>query len=88
MAEQTITTASKQGNWVLLKNVHLAPQWLKELEKKLHSIKPHDSFRLFLSTEIHPKVPIDCSVSALYSDDFRCALVTNQFAPYGSLLGL
>jgi hypothetical protein len=56
LAEQTINTAAKQGNWVLLKNVHLAPQWLKELEKKLHSIKPHESFRLFLSTEIHPKV--------------------------------
>jgi hypothetical protein len=56
LAEQTINTAAKQGNWVLLKNVHLAPQWLKELEKKLHSLKPHESFRLFLSTEIHPKV--------------------------------
>lgn len=58
MAEQAINTAAKQGNWVLLKNVHLAPQWLKELEKKLHSLKPHESFRLFLSTEIHPKVRI------------------------------
>ncbi|CAF3748715.1 unnamed protein product [Rotaria sordida] len=57
LAEQTINTAAKQGNWVLLKNVHLAPQWLKELEKKLHSLKPHESFRLFLSTEIHPKLP-------------------------------
>jgi len=56
LAEQTINTAAKQGNWVLLKNVHLAPQWLKELEKKLHSLKHHESFRLFLSTEIHPKV--------------------------------
>lgn len=56
LAEQVINTAAKQGNWVLLKNVHLAPQWLKELEKKLHSLKPHESFRLFLSTEIHPKV--------------------------------
>ena len=56
LAEQAINTAAKQGNWVLLKNVHLAPQWLKELEKKLHSLKPHESFRLFLSTEIHPKV--------------------------------
>ncbi|CAF3346282.1 unnamed protein product [Rotaria sp. Silwood1] len=55
LAEQAINTATKQGNWILLKNVHLAPQWLKELEKKLHSLKPHESFRLFLSTEIHPK---------------------------------
>ena len=56
LAEHAINRASKQGNWVLLKNIHLAPQWLKELEKKLHELKSHESFRLFLSTEIHPKV--------------------------------
>ena len=47
LAEHAINTASKQGNWVLLKNIHLAPQWLKELEKKLYELKPHESFRLF-----------------------------------------
>ncbi|CAF0789670.1 unnamed protein product [Didymodactylos carnosus] len=56
-AEQAITNGAKSGNWVLLKNVHLAPQWLKELEKKLHSIKANQAFRLFLSTEINPKLP-------------------------------
>lgn len=43
-------------SWVLLKNVHLAPQWLVALEKKLHSITPHANFRLFLTMEINPKV--------------------------------
>ena len=43
-------------SWVLLKNVHLAPQWLVTLEKKLHSLTPHASFRLFLTMEINPKV--------------------------------
>ena len=83
LAEQAIASASKQGDWVLLKNVHLAPQWLKELEKKLHSLKPQESFRLFLSTEIHPKVwllPLCVSLSLvtnvhLASDEF----VTNGF---------
>lgn len=45
--------------WVMLKNVHLAPQWLVQLEKKLHTLKPHASFRLFLTLEIHPKVPVN-----------------------------
>lgn len=45
--------------WVLLKNVHLAPQWLVQLEKKLHSLQPHTNFRLFLTMEINPGVPVN-----------------------------
>lgn len=45
--------------WVLLKNVHLAPQWLVQLEKKLHSLQPHANFRLFLTMEVNPKVPVN-----------------------------
>lgn len=56
LAEKAIFSASKTGRWVLLKNVHLAPQWLVQLEKKLHSITPHGNFRLFLTMEINPKV--------------------------------
>ena len=40
----------------MLKNVHLAPGWLMQLEKKLHSLRPHACFRLFLTMEINPKV--------------------------------
>ena len=43
----------------MLKNVHLAPQWLVQLEKKLHSLQPHAGFRLFLTMEINPKVPVN-----------------------------
>ena len=55
-AEKVINSASKSGRWVMLKNVHLAPQWLVQLEKKLHNLTPHPSFRLFLTMEINPKV--------------------------------
>jgi dynein heavy chain 1 len=58
-AEKAINSAAKGGKWVLLKNVHLAPQWLVQLEKKLHSLPAHPSFRLFLTLEIHPKVPVN-----------------------------
>lgn len=57
LADQAISTAVKSGNWVMLKNVHLAPSWLGQLEKKLHSLKPHRNFRLFLTMETNPKVP-------------------------------
>ncbi|PIO76653.1 putative ATP synthase F1, delta subunit [Teladorsagia circumcincta] len=56
-ADAALTAASKSGRWVLLKNVHLAPQWLGNMEKRLHTLKPHANFRLFLTAEIHPKLP-------------------------------
>ncbi|XP_052105179.1 cytoplasmic dynein 1 heavy chain 1-like isoform X5 [Mytilus californianus] len=55
-AEKVINASSKSGRWVMLKNVHLAPQWLVQLEKKLHNLTPHPSFRLFLTMEINPKI--------------------------------
>uniref|UniRef100_A0A8C0GMH1 Dynein cytoplasmic 1 heavy chain 1 n=1 Tax=Chelonoidis abingdonii TaxID=106734 RepID=A0A8C0GMH1_CHEAB len=58
-ADKAINTAVKSGRWVMLKNVHLAPGWLMQLEKKLHSLQPHACFRLFLTMEINPKVPVN-----------------------------
>merc|ERR1712137_1053798 len=57
LAEKSIYAATKSGGWVLLKNIHLAPQWLSKLEKKLHSLNPNKNFRLFMTSEIHPKIP-------------------------------
>ncbi|KAI8967648.1 dynein heavy chain [Mycotypha africana] len=57
LADQAISSAIKTGHWVMLKNVHLAPAWLGQLEKKLHSMKPNMNFRLFLTMETNPKVP-------------------------------
>jgi dynein heavy chain 1, cytosolic len=56
-AEKAINTSAKNGRWVLLKNAHLAPQWLVQLEKKLHNLQAHNMFRIFLAMEIHPKIP-------------------------------
>ncbi|KAJ1950224.1 dynein heavy chain, partial [Linderina macrospora] len=57
LADQAIANASKSGSWVLLKNVHLAPGWLGQLEKRLQSLRVHAQFRLFLTMEINPAVP-------------------------------
>ncbi|XP_041352869.1 LOW QUALITY PROTEIN: cytoplasmic dynein 1 heavy chain 1-like [Gigantopelta aegis] len=56
-AEKVINSSSKSGRWVMLKNVHLAPQWLIQLEKKVHNLTPHTNFRLFLTMEINSKLP-------------------------------
>jgi dynein heavy chain 1, cytosolic len=58
-ADKAITSAAASGNWVLIKNVHLAPQWLQSLEKRLSALKPHPDFRLFLSMESSPKIPVN-----------------------------
>ncbi|KAG0316659.1 hypothetical protein BGZ99_006748 [Dissophora globulifera] len=59
LADQAIASATKTGNWVLLKNVHLALTWLGQLDKRLHSLKAHQNFRLFLTMETNPKVPVN-----------------------------
>eukprot|EP00756_Hemistasia_phaeocysticola_P037796 Hpha_TRINITY_DN16720_c2_g6::TRINITY_DN16720_c2_g6_i1::g.79659::m.79659/K10413/DYNC1H; dynein heavy chain 1, cytosolic len=60
-ADQAFYTGMNSGSWVLLKNVHLAPQYLSGLEKKLHAKqlegKGDKSFRIFLTSEISPKIP-------------------------------
>lgn len=59
LADQAIATASRQGTWVLLKNVHLAPSWLGQLEKKLQTLNAHRNFRLFLTMEANPSIPVN-----------------------------
>lgn len=63
-ADRELAAASKSGNWVMLKNVHLGPSWLTTLEKKLQGLNPHNNFRLFLTTEINPKLPTNLLSSA------------------------
>mmetsp|Transcript_1142 Transcript_1142/g.3133 ORF Transcript_1142/g.3133 Transcript_1142/m.3133 type:complete len:586 (+) Transcript_1142:1-1758(+) len=57
LADKAVVSAASKGGWVLLKNVHLAPAWLHNLEKRLHSIEASKDFRLFLTMEIHSGVP-------------------------------
>ncbi|KAL8769492.1 MAG: hypothetical protein Q9209_004553 [Squamulea sp. 1 TL-2023] len=58
-ADKALSEAAATGHWVLVKNVHLAPMWLQGLEKRLGSLKPHAEFRLFLSMETSPKIPVN-----------------------------
>jgi len=70
-ADKAINSATKSGRWVMLKNVHLAPQWLVQLEKKLHSLTPHAHFRLFLTMEINPKVSDNYIINSSSSNNTR-----------------
>ena len=60
MADSYVAMASKRGTWVLLKNVHLCVDWLREtLVKKIQGFGNgvHPEFRLFITSEINPKLP-------------------------------
>lgn len=59
LADQAISAAARTGGWVLLKNVHLAPSWLSQLEKRLQNLGAHRSFRLFLTLETIPSIPVN-----------------------------
>ncbi|CAD5206375.1 unnamed protein product [Bursaphelenchus okinawaensis] len=56
-AEQALESSGKSGRWILLKNVHLAPTWLNQIEKRLQNLKPHPQFRILMTAEINPKLP-------------------------------
>lgn len=58
-AQQASTQhACPLGDWLLLKNLHLAISWLPVLEKAVHAMAGrHPNFRLFLTTQPHPKFP-------------------------------
>jgi len=58
-AEKFLSSASKRGTWVMLKNCHLCIDWLQEvLVKKLQSLHAsHKEYRVFITSEINPKLP-------------------------------
>ncbi|ODA76229.1 hypothetical protein RJ55_08074 [Drechmeria coniospora] len=58
-ADKAIGNAAQTGSWVLVKNVHLAPTWLQSLEKRMEALNPPKGFRLFLSMESSPKIPVN-----------------------------
>ncbi|KAK3491873.1 cytoplasmic dynein heavy chain [Neurospora crassa] len=58
-ADKAIANAAQTGSWVLIKNVHLAPGWLQGVEKKMETLNPNPEFRLFLSMESSPKIPVN-----------------------------
>ncbi len=60
-AEQSLARGHKEGIWVFLENCHLMPNWLPKLERIMDHYAAeggNDAFRLFLSGEPSPKIPI------------------------------
>lgn len=53
IAEAAMDIAAKNGDWLVLQNIHLVRKWLPTLEKKLefYAEGSHKNYRVFLSAE-------------------------------------
>lgn len=58
IALKSLETCSSEGNWLCLKNLHLVPNFLTDLEKTLNNLELAKGFKLFLTTEEHPRFPV------------------------------
>ncbi|XP_024218673.2 cytoplasmic dynein 2 heavy chain 1 [Halyomorpha halys] len=54
---QALNEASSNGEWLMLKNLHLIIYWLPVFDREFHKIKPHKNFRIWLTTEPNEKFP-------------------------------
>eukprot|EP00929_Paragymnodinium_shiwhaense_P077089 TRINITY_DN3967_c2_g1_i1.p1 TRINITY_DN3967_c2_g1~~TRINITY_DN3967_c2_g1_i1.p1 ORF type:complete len:3070 (-),score=1029.42 TRINITY_DN3967_c2_g1_i1:156-9119(-) len=53
VAINALTKSAQAGGWIMLQNIHLMQDWLKQLERQLEVIEEfsHEAFRCFLSSE-------------------------------------
>lgn len=87
LVEKNFINKMRAGEWLILKNVHLAPTWLNELEKKLYSNEPDSKFRLFLTMEFNPKVPSNVlRISRKFIFELPAGIRYSMIRSYNSVL--
>ncbi|KAI8438606.1 hypothetical protein MSG28_011048 [Choristoneura fumiferana] len=62
-ARKLIDRGLKEGIWVLLQNCHLGLEYMVEIMEQFAELEKdptqvHETFRLWVTTEVHPKFPI------------------------------
>nr|XP_006825999.1 PREDICTED: dynein heavy chain 5, axonemal [Saccoglossus kowalevskii] len=59
-ARRLVSSSMAEGGWVLLQNCHLGLDYMDELlDVTLTTEQVHDKFRVWITTEVHPKFPIN-----------------------------
>ena len=65
-ARRLLQQCQAQGGWLLLQNVHLALDFMEEvLSTVLETQNVHDTFRIWMTTEVHLKFPINLLQSSI-----------------------
>lgn len=65
-ARKLISDAMNEGSWVLLQNIHLSLPFCNEaMDALVDTENIHDTFRLWMTTEVHPQFPIGLLQSAI-----------------------
>jgi len=80
IARKYLSSATVEGHWVLLQNMHLGLAYLSEVEQFLvKADELHEDFRLWITAEPHPQFPIGLLQMSIK--------ITNE-APVGMKAGL
>ena len=65
-ARKLVSEFQEMGGWVLLQNCHLALEFMPELQHSVQEAEScHENFRLWITTEEHPKFPINLLQASL-----------------------
>ncbi|XP_053350448.1 dynein axonemal heavy chain 5 [Clarias gariepinus] len=65
-ARRLLTQSMSEGGWLLLQNCHLGLDFLDELLESLTTTETvHDNFKVWVTTDVHPKFPINFLQSSI-----------------------
>lgn len=56
-AERELASAARTGSWVVLKNAHLARDWIAQLVPRVSALQPHEDMRVFVTLEMNASAP-------------------------------
>ena len=74
-ARRIISQSMAEGGFVLLQNCHLGLDYMDELLDTVTTVDPvHQSFRCWITTEIHPKFPINLLQVGMLPAHATCAI--------------
>jgi len=60
IADREVDRQCKEGGWVILQNVHLMPNWLLEMEKRIerNASDANPDFRMFITSDPSNTIPV------------------------------
>jgi hypothetical protein len=67
-ARKLISESMNSGGWVLLQNIHLSLPFCSEaMDALVETEVVHSTFRLWMTTEVHPQFPIGLLQVGIYT---------------------